>query len=207
MSNRYTFTPPPGSPVMTPTGAYGVQKFFNAEFGIIRIICDEFDEPHFCFNDICRVLNMRPCRLVKRLDKNFISKYRVPSSGGAQLTNFVNLDGFDDIIRKHGTLFARHFRKWITGEVLPAIHKNGSVEDAPASLAVATVQMSVFNSAVTYIGITAKQLQDVFYEVQGSHAYLLRYRTRRLGYLLCRTQTRQPHKNHARLCHCRRQDS
>ena len=83
------------------------------------------DDPKFCLPDICKVLGLNPSQVARRLEKGVLSKHTLQTKGGAQKINFVNEDGFYDVVLESRKPIAKKFRKWVTSEVLPSIRKTG----------------------------------------------------------------------------------
>ena len=103
-----------------------IQIFQNEQFGAIRT-SGTADNPLFCLADICRVLDLQPAAVMRRLDDGVTSNHPIPDSlGRMQQANFVNEDGLYDVILDSRKPEARAFRKWVTSEVLPSIRKTGS---------------------------------------------------------------------------------
>ena len=102
-----------------------IQIFTSPEFGNVRIVVAENKEPLFCLADVCKVLELQPAAVMRRLDKGVISSHPLQTAGGTQQINFVNEDGLYDVILDSRKPSARKFRKWVTSEVLPAIRKSG----------------------------------------------------------------------------------
>lgn len=103
-----------------------IQIFQNEQFGKIRIIMDESEEPLFCLTDVCAILGLTSKSVTQRLSDGVISKYPIIDSlGREQQANFVNEDGLYDTILDSRKSEAKQFRKWITSEVLPSIRQNG----------------------------------------------------------------------------------
>lgn len=99
--------------------------FNNTEFGEIRTIVKD-NEVLFCLGDLCRALELTAKGVKQRLSDEVISNYPIADSlGRTQNTLFVNEDGMYDTILESRKDNARKFRKWVTGEVLPSIRKNG----------------------------------------------------------------------------------
>lgn len=102
-----------------------IKIFENEKFGKIRT-AGTADNPLFCLADVCRVLDLQPSRVKDRLDDGVISSNPILDSlGRQQLANFVNEDGFYDVILESRKSEARTFRKWVTSEVIPSIRKTG----------------------------------------------------------------------------------
>ena len=97
--------------------------FENSEFGEIRTITKD-NEPMFCLMDICKALNMKnPTMVASRLEDDEVTKFDLGSKRGE--TNFVTESGLYAVILRSDKPNAKKFRKWVTGEVLPSIRKNG----------------------------------------------------------------------------------
>ncbi|MBB6253034.1 phage antirepressor KilAC domain-containing protein [Nitrospirillum iridis] len=108
-------------------------------------------EPWFVLADVCRALNLtNPSMAAGRLDddeKMTISNTEGHSGrrGGAQAFTIVSESGlYTIILRCQGAMtpgsVPHRFRKWVTGEVLPAIRKTGGYmvaapEETPEQLA------------------------------------------------------------------------
>jgi prophage antirepressor-like protein len=102
-----------------------LRVFKNNLFGEVRVV-ESNEEPIFCLADLCKILDLTPKGVRQRLSDEVISNYPIIDSlNRRQNALFVNEDGLYDVIldsRKQG---AKAFRKWVTGEVLPAIRKTG----------------------------------------------------------------------------------
>lgn len=100
-----------------------LQIFNNEEFGEIRTITKD-NEPMFCLMDICKALGMKnPTMVASRLEDDEVTKFDLGSKRGE--TNFVTENGLYAVILRSDKPNAKKFRKWVTGEVLPSIRKNG----------------------------------------------------------------------------------
>lgn len=98
--------------------------FENNEFGQIRTVIDENNEPWFVAIDICSALELtNPTVAVSRLDDDEKAKFNLGLSGGA--TNVVNEYGLYNLILASRKKEAKQFKRWITHEVIPAIRKDG----------------------------------------------------------------------------------
>lgn len=101
-----------------------IQLFQNPQFGEVRV-AELNNEPVFCLADLCKILDLQGSAVMRRLSKDVISNHPLETSGGKQFANFVNEDGLYDVILDSRKPEAKQFRKWVTGEVLPAIRKSG----------------------------------------------------------------------------------
>ena len=101
-----------------------ITLFENSQFGKVRVARLN-NEPIFCIADLCKILDLTPSKVSQRLSEDVLSKYPLKTNGGEQIANFVNEDGLYDVILDSRKPEAKAFRKWVTGEVLPAIRKSG----------------------------------------------------------------------------------
>lgn len=99
-----------------------LQIFNSNEFGEIRTITKD-NEPMFCLADVCKALELTNSRSVAdRLEDDERCKLDLPRQGE---TWFVTESGLYAVILRSDKPNAKKFRKWVTGEVLPSIRKNG----------------------------------------------------------------------------------
>ena len=85
-------------------------------------------EPWWVLKDVCTVLELTtPARVAERLDKDEVSLTHLTDSiGRQQETTIINESGLYSVILRSDKPQAKPFRRWVTGEVLPAIRKTGS---------------------------------------------------------------------------------
>ena len=102
-----------------------ISIFKTPVFGEVRTTLSASGEPLFCLADVCKALGLRQGDVSQRLDKGVVSTQPLETAGGTQQANFVNEDGLYDVILDSRKPEAKQFRKWVTGEVLPSIRKNG----------------------------------------------------------------------------------
>ena len=102
-----------------------ITLFQNPQFGEVRV-SEVNNEPIFCLSDVCKILDLQGSAVLRRLSDDVISNHPIIDNlGRTQTANFVNEDGLYDVILDSRKPEAKAFRKWITGEVLPAIRKTG----------------------------------------------------------------------------------
>lgn len=93
-------------------------------------------EPWWVLKDVCEVLELStPARVSERLDGDEVSQtHIIDSIGRQQETTIINESGLYNVILRSDKPQAKPFRRWVTGEVLPAIRKYGfySAGDAAA---------------------------------------------------------------------------
>lgn len=104
-----------------------IQIFNNEQFGQIRIAMNESNEPIFCLADICRIIGIKDTsRCASRLDDDVRQTHPIKDNmGRIQNATFVTESGLYDVIIRSDSPKAKHFRRWITSDVLPSIRKNG----------------------------------------------------------------------------------
>jgi prophage antirepressor-like protein len=102
--------------------------FRNVEFGTIRTMSNELGEPMFCAKDVALALGYKKPEnaIVQHVDGDDSLKQGViDSRGRKQLTTFINESGLYSLILSSKLESAKRFKRWVTGEVLPAIRKQG----------------------------------------------------------------------------------
>lgn len=102
--------------------------FSNREFGKIRTIVDENNEPWFVGRDIAEILEYRNGsrdinRHVDELDRK---KEMVHDGNQLKETILINESGLYSLIFSSKMDKAREFKRWVTSEVLPTIRKHGA---------------------------------------------------------------------------------
>ena len=100
---------------------------YNFNSSQIRII-EKDNQPLFIAKDICQILGIKNSRdALSRLDDDEKDSVGLTDSiGRARQTPAVNESGLYALIMQSRKKNAKQFRKWVTGEVLPAIRRNGS---------------------------------------------------------------------------------
>jgi prophage antirepressor-like protein len=114
-----------------------VPFLFEGE-AMVRVV-ERDGSPWFVAADVCRVLGIEKHRdALTKLDEDERGSVEVDTLGGRQTLAAVNESGLYTLIlrsrdaTKPGTV-AHRFRKWVTGEVLPALRRTGRYE-APAAM-------------------------------------------------------------------------
>ena len=105
-----------------------IQIFQNVEFGAIRTMSNEQGEPLFCAKDVAEALGYKRPEdaMAQHLEIEDSVKHRVMDSNGKlRLTTFINESGLYSLILCSKLESAKRFKRWVTGEVLPAIRKQG----------------------------------------------------------------------------------
>ena len=110
---------------------------FQFEAHAVRVQVDGAGLPWFNANDVCDALEMgNPSQAIKsHVDGDDLQKLEVTDNlGRTQRANHVNESGLYALILGSTKDAAKRFKRWVTGEVLPAIRKAGSYA-APGALA------------------------------------------------------------------------
>ena len=106
----------------------GMMIFRNVEFGVIRTMSNEQGEPMFCAKDVCDALGYKKVNnaIAQHVDEDDSLKQGVIDRlGRTQQAIFVNESGLYALILSSKLDSAKRFKRWVTGEVLPAIRQQG----------------------------------------------------------------------------------
>lgn len=99
---------------------------FSFEDHAVRVITQDA-QPWFVLAGVCDVLEIANSRDVSnRLDEDEKGVVTTDTLGGPQEMNIINESGLYNLIFTSRKPEAKRFRKWVMGEVLPAIRKTGS---------------------------------------------------------------------------------
>ena len=122
---------------MNKKAAENAVVFENPEFGKIRTLTDENEEPLFCAKDVCDILGYKKSRsavnqLVNPLDalkqgvkvSGSLRKDGTPVERTQQMI-FVNESGFYALVLGSKLPTAVKFKNRVTSDVLPQIRKTG----------------------------------------------------------------------------------
>jgi len=98
---------------------------FAFDDSLVRSRLDENGQPWFVVADVCAVLGLsNPTVAIQTLDDDEKSTLRITEGGPER--NLISESGLYSLIFRSNKPEAKRFRKWVTSEVLPAIHKTGS---------------------------------------------------------------------------------
>lgn len=126
-------------------------------------------EPWFVLKDVCVVLDLgTTARVAERLDADEVSQTHLTDSiGRQQEMTVINESGLYNVILRSDKPEAKPFRKWVTGEVLPAIRKHG------AYMTSETLQAAILNPDYLLQVVTAlKNETDKRKTLEASNAAL-----------------------------------
>lgn len=100
--------------------------FTNSEFGAVRTMTID-GEPWFVGKDVASILGYANSRdaLAKRVDDEDKGVANCDSLGGKQEAIVINESGLYSLVLSSKLPTAKRFKRWVTGEVLPALRKHG----------------------------------------------------------------------------------
>lgn len=101
-----------------------IQTFNNPEFGTVRAVRGDDDEPMFVAKDVCAALSIAPTA-ASRLDEDEKGLRLTQTPGGEQNVLLVTEPGFYRLVLKSRKPEAKAFQRWVTHEVLPALRRDG----------------------------------------------------------------------------------
>ena len=106
-----------------------ITTFTNAEFGSIRTITIA-NEPWFVGKDAADILGYSNTRkaLIDHVDDEDKGVTKCDTLGGVQDMTVINESGLYSLILGSKLPVAKHFKKWVTSEVLPALRKTGQYQ-------------------------------------------------------------------------------
>ncbi|MCK6431730.1 MAG: hypothetical protein HUU30_02335 [Burkholderiaceae bacterium] len=101
---------------------------FQFESHAVRVQVDDGGQPWFNASDVCEALELgNPSQALKsHVDAEDLQKLETLTAGGRQRQNHVNESGLYALILGSTKDAAKRFKRWVTGEVLPAIRKTGA---------------------------------------------------------------------------------
>ena len=104
-----------------------MQIFNNPEFGQVRVV-EHNGESWFVGKDVAEVLGYANPRkaIIDHVDKDDKGVTKRYTPGGMQELTVINESGVYSLILSSKLPKAKQFKRWVTSEILPAIHKHGA---------------------------------------------------------------------------------
>lgn len=103
-----------------------IQQFANSEFGTLRVLTNDKNEPLFVASDIAKALGYGDAtHMTRRLDDDEKGLRLVETPGGWQQMAVITEAGMYSAILGSKVEGAKRFKRWVTHEVLPAIRRDG----------------------------------------------------------------------------------
>lgn len=101
-------------------------QVFEYEGAPVRNVVIE-EECWWVLADVCRVLGLgTPAKVASRLDPDERGMNLIHTPSGDQNMTIINESGLYNVILRSDKPKAKEFKRWVTHEVLPAIHKHGA---------------------------------------------------------------------------------
>ena len=102
------------------------EVFKNAELGSVRVVMVD-EVPYFVGKDVAEILGYKDTSdaIKRHVDDEDKLTRRFTDSGQSREMYIVNESGLYSLILSSKLPSAKHFKKWVTSEVLPSIHKHG----------------------------------------------------------------------------------
>lgn len=154
-----------------------LQIFNNDEFGRIRTISDENDEPWFVGKDVADILQYSNTRdaLARHVDKE--DKADVAIHDGRQNRNqtIINESGLYSLIFSSKMEKAREFKRWVTAEVLPAIRRDGGymvASQGESDEEILARAMIIANKSIERLKLESKQKDQIIGELKPKADYV-----------------------------------
>lgn len=103
-----------------------MEIFKNAELGSVRVVMIN-EEPYFAGKDVAEILGYKDTSdaMKKHVDNEDKLTRRFADSGQNREMYVINESGLYSLILSSKLPSAKRFKKWVTSEVLPTIHKHG----------------------------------------------------------------------------------
>ena len=109
-------------------------RVFALEGCPVRTVRGTDGEPWFVARDVAEVLDLDTAAVGRTVDADERGLHSVQTPSGVQQMVVVNEAGLYAMVFKSRKPEAKHFKRWVTHEVLPTIRKTGAyVTDAAAS--------------------------------------------------------------------------
>lgn len=110
-----------------------LQHFAFPDTGQAVRTLDIDGQPWFVAADVCAILGItQPHRALAGLDTDEKGRHSMTTPGGEQVMSTVSESGLYSLILRSRKPEAKRFRKWVTAEVLPQIHRTGAYSITPA---------------------------------------------------------------------------
>lgn len=147
---------------------------FNFDGNQVRVIVDLEGNPWWVAADVCDALGLADVSdAVGRIEDADRGTAPIRSGGQNRWMLTVNESGLWDLVLDSRKPEAKRFRRWITSEVIPSIHRTGSYSAVPASFAealeLAAAQQREIEAAQAQLAIAAPKAEfhDRFMENEG----------------------------------------
>lgn len=140
-----------------------LQIFKNEEFGQIRTV-EINNQIWFVGRDIATALGYADARkaVTSHTDEDDRTNHPITDSlGRNQDTTIINESGLYSLVLSSGLPNAKKFKKWITGEVIPSIRKNGGYIANQENMTPAEIVANALIVANNIIAERDKQIEEM----------------------------------------------
>lgn len=102
-----------------------IRIFENEQFGKVRIVMSENDEPLFCAKDVCDVLGYKSSRniIAQHVDNKYVTRRETPTANGNQMMTYISEPGLYHLVLSSKMENAKPFKRWIINELIKASRK------------------------------------------------------------------------------------
>ena len=128
-------------------------------------------EPWFALKDVCQVLGLSDTnKTAERLDPDELTRIKFVSGGQGREMYFINESGLYAVILRSDKPEAKPFRKWVTSEVLPSIHKTGEYKTPNQKAMTDYQQQSISIQKAKLLNQIASEYDGTYRQVLQAHA-------------------------------------
>ncbi len=154
-----------------------LQIFNNDEFGRIRTISDENNEPWFVGKDVAEILEYSsPANAIKKhIDEEDKGVTDLMTPGGKQKMTIINESGLYSLIFSSKMDKAKEFKRWVTSEVLPAIRRDGGymvASQGESDEEILARAMIIANKSIERLKLESKQKDQIIGELKPKADYV-----------------------------------
>ena len=143
-----------------------IQVFENKEFGQVRSMTLN-GSPWFVGRDVATALGYKNSRdaLAKHVDEEDKDVAKRDTLGGEQEVIIINESGLYSLILSSKLPAAKRFKRWVTSEVLPAIHHTGEYRVKPKASAKPALPPKYEYFPKTFHGEPVMTTQDIAHAI------------------------------------------
>lgn len=154
-----------------------LQIFNNNDFGRIRTISDDNNEPWFVGKDVAEILEYAsPANAIKKhIDEEDKGVTDLMTPGGKQKMTIINESGLYSLIFSSKMEKAREFKRWVTAEVLPAIRRDGGymvASKGESDEEILARAMIIANKSIERLKLESKQKDQIIGELKPKADYV-----------------------------------
>ncbi len=152
--------------------------FDNVEFGQIRTIIDENNEPWFVGKDVAEILEYSKPRNAISRHVDDEDKKGAPIQGdlgGTQEMTLINESGLYSLIFSSKMKKAKEFKRWVTSEVLPSIRRDGGymvASQGESDEEILARAMIIANKSIERLELESKQKDQIIGELKPKADYV-----------------------------------